>query len=411
MAKNYANIYSTANDAISLEQRFYLKVESTRGVFEAPLGSDFFFTLGGGSVNLTQSIFSSPHRSGRHNTDIIKEKRLTEWSFSTYFNIDTTLGAAATAEVDPAVRTLFKSLLGKEDNTTSAVFDSSEDPSITFTLMEIGDQMSRQAVGAFVQSGEIQLPGDGQAQVNWSGNAKDTTYAGIALSTVDNNGGNDITLEAGEGRRFKAGAYVMLIEADGSTRSADTPDGSPRRITAVAGDVITVDGAVLADADGSAADVYVCYYEPESPVAINDPQTGLQGSVTIDTLPTLGCVRNATISIANNHELVDYCYGSDSLEGSIFVPGSRVEVNVDLELNLNHDVVEFLNRVEQFESHDINLVLGEATGRRVEFDLPKVIFPVPAVTTPESGSIPITFSGLAYQSALDAADEVTVSYL
>ena len=43
--KNYAEIYNSGNDSISLEQRFYAKLETTRGVLEAPLGTDFFFHL------------------------------------------------------------------------------------------------------------------------------------------------------------------------------------------------------------------------------------------------------------------------------------------------------------------------------------------------------------------------------
>ena len=65
MAKNYASIFNSANDAISLEQRLYLKEEVSRGVFETPLGTDHFLTLPGGAINYEQPFESSPQRSGR----------------------------------------------------------------------------------------------------------------------------------------------------------------------------------------------------------------------------------------------------------------------------------------------------------------------------------------------------------
>jgi hypothetical protein len=48
--------------------------------------------------------------------------------------------------------------------------------------------------------------------------------------------------------------------------------------------------------------------------------------------------------------------------------------------------------------------------RFLEIDLPKVIFQVPSIDVPETGSIPVSFEGTAYQTALDAADEIVVSY-
>jgi hypothetical protein len=179
----------------------------------------------------------------------------------------------------------------------------------------------------------------------------------------------------------------------------------------VTGDVITLDGAALADADGAAADVYLSYYEPDAPTGIDNPQTGLEGSFSIDTLAASDCLRSATISLTNNHELVDYCFGTDALDGPLFVPGGRLEVSVSVELNLNHGLVEMLQKVKQFSGNDIDIVLGDAAGRHLKVDLPRTIFTVPGIETPESGSVPVTFEGLGYQTSLDAADEVTVSYL
>lgn len=408
--KNFANIYTSTNDAIALEQRFYVKQETTNGELIAPTGADFLFTLGGGQIEFSQPFESSPHRSGRGHLNIIKKKKETSWSFPTYFNIDTGV-AAGTTEIDPAVRVLWKSMLGSETVSSGVQYKRSV-PSLTFTLMEVGDKFARQSRGAFVQGANMQFPGDGEATVEWTGAAKDALYLGIGKSTVSNDGGNIITLATGDGAQFKkaVGGMVMLVEADGTTRSADTPDGLPRKITAVSGDVITVDGAVLADADGSVTPVYLAYYEPVTPVAINNPQTGLVGSFAITGYSGLHCARSIGVNLQNNHELVNYCYGMDALDAPFFVPGDRMTAEVSMELNLNKDLVKFFNAVQNFESQTLQVILGDVATRHLDIDLPKVFFPVPAFSLPDTGSIPVTFTGTAYQTALDADDEVSVYF-
>lgn len=410
MAKNYASIYASPNDSIALEQSFYLVQETTPGTLQVPLPTSFLFTLTGGQVNFSQPFMSSPYRSGRHNTGIIREKKELSWTLPTYVDIDTSLVSASSAEIGLAFSKLWESLLGHADLSAGAIFDPSTPPSITFSLYECGDRWSLQTVAAFVQGATVNLVGDGQANIEWTGNGKEALMIGIGKSTVDNNAGNVVTLQTDEGENFRIGGLVMLIEADGTTRSADTAANSYRRITGIAGDAITLSGAALADADGSTTPIYLVYAEPATKTAINNPQVGLQGSIAIAGL-TNSCFRNATLTIANNHELVDYCYGADALVAPFFVPGARLDVGVSIEANLNEETIRFYNRIQDFEPQNITLILGDATTRHMEIDLPKVQFNVPSIPVPDTGSIPVTYEGTAFQSALDAADEITAKFI
>lgn len=410
MAKNYAAIYESGNDSTSLDQRFYAKIETAgRGVMAIPGNTDFFWTLGGGSIAYSQPQESSPHRSGRHHSDSIKKKKETTFSFSTYFNIDESLGAASSAQIDSANRLLFKSLLGKEVTSPNLKYTAEAAPSVTFSLFECGDFWARQAPGSFIQGGNMSFPGDGEARVEWTGASKEALFIGIGKSTVDNEGGNTVTVQAGEGDSFRVGGAVMLIKDDGVTRSSDTAAGTARLITAIAGDVITLSGAPLADADGSADPVYLCYYEPDAPAAINNPVTGLVGSMSIAGV-SLSAFRNATLNIQNNHELANYYYGTDGLAGPMFVPASRMTGTLTVEVNLNAEVQRLFNRVQDFQAQEFNLVLGSASGRRLEIFCPKVKFATPAISIPDTGSVPVSFEGPCYQTGLDQADEVQVEF-
>jgi len=410
MAKNYANIYNGGNDSVAPNQRFYITQEAIRGTMEAPANENFLFTLNGGTISFTQSVMQSEHRSDRHNTSFIKEKKATEWSFNTYVNIDTDVVAGAT-EIDGAMRVLWKSLLGREQVSSGLIYDSAIDPSITFTLMEVGDHWAKQAPAAWVDTCNANFPGDGQSQLEWAGRAATSYMVGISKSAVDNTGGNTFTADvAGEARRAPVGALVMFVALDGVTRLEGT-DLAPRTVTATdpLTGIITVDGAAFIDMDGVEA-AFLVYWEPETPTAINNPITGLVGSVTLDTL-SVSCVRSLSVSINNQHEAVDYCYGTDALASPYFVPADRLLVEVSMEVNLNASLVEFYNRVLAFEGHNLDVDLGNIASRHLHLDLPYVVFSIPEVSVPDSGSIPVTFDGTAYQSALGAADELTVSYL
>lgn len=412
MAKNYVSIYEGGNASVALEQKMFIKEESTRGVLALPAGTDFIYHVAGGSINFSQPIESSPHKSGRHHNSVIKQKTETSWSLPTLFNIDTTELSAVVTEIDSGIRVLHKSMFGKEDVTGgSPVYTAEEDPSITFSMMEIGDLWAKQAPGCFVESGNMQFPGDGDAQTEWAGMGKTVLTVGIGKSIVDNNAGNTITLAAGEGRRFPVGSQVMIIKDD-NTKSADTVADSARTVASVAVDVITLDGAVLADADGDAAAVYLVYFEPEGATAINDPQTGLVGNISVTGYGTIAnCVRSFTLNATNNHELQNFCYGEEGLGGPLFVPGGRLTVEVSMELNLNQELVAFINALEDFDGENIDLILGDVSGRHLAVAIPKAIFAIPEISVPETGTIPVTFTGNAYQTALDAADEITISYL
>lgn len=408
--KIYPLIYASANDSVALEQRFYIKEESVRGTMVFPLATDFLFHLPGGSIGFEQPFESSPQRSGRHHSNIIKKKKVSSFTLSTYFNIDEAAINGLTS-IDTPVKLLWKSLLGVENATGPDLYYNAETaPSSTFTMYEVGDKWARQTPGAFITGGNVQLPGDGEATTEWSGNGKTTYLAGIAKS-VTANAANVITVGAGEGFRFTVGAAVMVIKyiAGVQSLSTDTPAATPRRVTAVTSTTVTLDGAVLTDSDGTVDAVYLVYHEPLAPTAINNPVTGLTGDVTIAGLANQ-CVRSLGLNFQNNHELVDYCFGEDGLGGTLFVPGDRLTVEVTMGMNLNHDVLAFFNGLLSFPTQNIVGVLGNVAGRNVTFTVPSARFMIPAFSVPDTGSIPVEFSGTAYESTLGAADEVEVRF-
>lgn len=411
MAKNFASIWATQNDSVALEQRFFVKQEVTRGTMIAPTDTDLIHTLNGGGIKFKRPITTSPVRTGRHHTSVIESKDETTWSFPTFFHVNESLGSFATGEVDLAWRVLMRSLLGVETvGGSSLTFDASIAPSTTFSLFETGDLWSNQAPGCFVDASNWTFPGDGQSQAAWNGMGKTMYRIGIGKS-VTANAANAITVATGEGLKFEVGGMVMVVKANGTTRSSDTPNGSPRTITAISGDVVTVDGAVLTDSDGTVTPVYLCYYEPTTPTAINHPLIGLVGAVSVGGITSGTCVRKVELNIQNNHEPHNFCWGERGLSGPLFTPGGRLTVQTTVEMSMSHDLLKFINNLKGFAGVALSMVVGSASGRRLAIALPKVPFEIPEISIPDTGSIPVTFSGTAEQSAEDAADEIQVQAL
>jgi len=416
LAKNYKNIYDNTGDSVSLEQRYYVKTETSSGTLIGPTDTDYIFAIDGGSIDFSQPNDPSMHRSGRHNQDTVKGKKVVDWSIPMYINLDTSLGAAGVGEIDAGIRALWKTGLGRELIPGGVTYDAVTTPNTTFSIHEVGDKSSVQANAAFIETATLAIPGDGVPTITWAGGAADRKRVGIGAFTSDATGGNVITLDVpSEAKRFPIGGLVMIIEADGLTRSADTPNGLYRKVTArdTGTGTVTIDGAVLADADGSATTAFfLAYAEPESPTAINDIQSGLQGEINIDLLGgTLSCVRSVNVTIDNQVERVDYCALTDSLGSPYVVYGDRLLVTVDIELNLNDNSIEWLDDLDAFLANDIYVIVGDSAGRHFRVDLPKVEFSPPTVSIPSSGSIPFTASGTALQTATDQGDEILVSYL
>jgi hypothetical protein len=418
MAKNFKSIYDNTGDSISLEQQYFVKEEITAGTLIGPTDTDFLFTLPG-TVDFSQSNDPSEHRSGRHNNDTIKGKKVVDWEIPTYINIDIGVAAGIT-ELDLAMRLLWEVTLGRELIPGGVTFDAVTTPNKTMSIFENGDKVATQVNAAFVETAVIAVPGDGTPGFTFGGGASDRKRVGIGSFTTDAGvhtpGTPEVILDnPSEAKRFPVGSLVMIIEADGATRSADTLNGTYRSVVSRdtgTGSVI-ISGADLLDADGSATTAFfIAYAEPETPTSINGIQSGLEGSFSIDGLGGLqSCIRSMTINIDNQVERVDYCALTDSLSAPYVVYGDRLMVTVDMELNLNDNSLEWLDDKDAFIADDIDVIIGDSATRHFRIDLPKVEFAPPSTPIPDSGSVPFTAAGLALQTASGAGDEILLSYL
>lgn len=411
--KNFATLYNSQNLSSAIEQSIFVKTETQKALAIAPLGTDAIEQTAA-NVAFAEPRDPSPHKSGRDHVSLIRRKNSTEISLTTAVNIDTSLGGPTSGQIDQAMRALLLNTLGFETETPNLRYNNSEAPDDSFTMLDNGDKQANQAIGAFIQTMTINIPGADIPTFEFTGMAKTAFNAGIGVSTSDNNGGNIISLDnINEACRFEVGALVMVIKADGLTRSDDTATGTFRRVVSSneANGQVELDGAVLADSDGSGGAIYLAYYEPEGVTKINDIQTDLTGDVVVGSLPAGNCVRSMSITLNNNHEVEDDCYGESGLTDALYAASDKFTVEVSIELNLNDDLVEFITKRKNFELENVVATIGSTTGRRMQITMARLQLNVPAVVRPETGRVPVTFEGIALASDSGAGDAIVIDYL
>lgn len=364
--------------------------------------TDFLlYTTGGPTFN--QPIESNAHRSGRFHSGIVKSKKVAEFGLSTYIN----MSGAAGESIDPAVRLLWKSLMGTETVVAATAIRYTQGlPNFTMSMVRVSTIFAEYYTGAYVREMNLAFPGDGPATCEWSGKASTRLIAGIARVNGAVAASANVILENGQTDRYDVGAPVMVVGVDGQTILYGA-DGSLTisSITAVS-HTLVLSGAVTT-ADES-------FIVPWSPGAVQ--QTGrdaiftdLEGSFKLKASGSNICVTNISLAANNDHYDVDNCFGVDHNEG--FAAASRMTYTLGVTFDLSNENFAEVVQSTKFEGLDPIIILGATSGRHLKISAPKWIPAVPTIEVPESGSTPVTLEGNLFQSTPGAQDPILIEFL
>jgi len=366
-------------------------------------GGDFLY-MTKCSLKVSQPFKPSMHKTGRQPTNIIKEKIKSEGDLELYFN----LGSGVTPTLDTPVALLLEAIMGRKTTTgSSIVFDSYYSQDKYFSIVQSNNMFSRSFSGGYPKSLTIALPGDGEAKLTMPIKARNGLYASIAKLSAAVSDTEVVIVEAGESNRFEVGARVMVVDDDGRT----IVGGATGAITVLSrtdvSNIVTLSEHVTVDDDG-----YLVFWAPHvlDVSGTDNPTTTLTGTVSFDggTTPVEE-IRNVEITFDPKFEDQDAYYGADSNRGRVVSDRSDIKAAIDLVMSASQ-ISKVIN-AKEFESVNINVVLGAAAGRRVEFDLPKMYIEVPDMELPETGTVVAKLSGFAMQSAAGMMDALTISYL
>lgn len=359
------------------------------------------YTTGGPTYN--QPVTSNTHRSGRFHSDIIKAKKVAEFNFQTFVNMEGDAGDS----LDASVRLLWKNLLGTETVTASTKIGYTQGlPNFYLSMVRVSTIFGEYFTGGYVKENTLTFPGDGPATCAWAGKAEKRVIAGLGQINGAVVADANVILQDGQTDRYDAGAYVMVVDPDGRTILAGA-DGSVTisSITA-ATHTLTLSEAVSVSDLG--------YIVPWHPGAVQETGrdnifTDLEGSFKLSQSDSEIDVTNITLAFNNNHTDHDGYFGRDANAG--FAAGGRLDMTMTVAFDLSNENFSKIVQSSNFAGFDPEVVLGASTGRRMRIRAPKWIPSVPNIEVPENGVTPISLEGMLFPTAPGTKDPIAVDFL
>lgn len=363
---------------------------------------DFLLYTTGGPT-YSQPVESNTHRSGRFHSGIIKKKKVAEFSLNTFVNMSGNAGAS----IDNTVSLLWESLLGTKEVVAGVSINFRQGlPSKYMTLVRASTIFGEYYVGAYVKNMDLEFPGDGPATCAWSGKAATRSIAGIASVVAPVAASASLSVEAGQAKRYTAGARVMVVSTDGRTILAGV-DGA---LSIVSSDTDT-DAIVLSAPVTSPGNSYLVPWNPGAvqQTGRDNIYTDLEGSFKLNAGGTQIDVNSISLSIANDHNDLDGYFGRDRNQG--FVAGQRATMTLTTGFDLSNENFGDVVQSEKFEGYTPVIVLGAVSGRRLEISAKRWIPSVPVIDLPENGPTPMTLEGMLFPTAPGTRDPILVRWL
>jgi hypothetical protein len=349
----------------------------------------------------------SPSRSGRSVVARLSGKKTVEVKVETHIIPGTPVNGNPSL---PPMHPLILSAFGDCDlsNPAEIKYKLSRFNGNSARILEEATHYSRMAVGVIMDKLTFSLPGDGKAQMSMEGFAQDAYIAGLTEVAEDMIDGNTFKVKEGHGTRLEIESYIdILLASDGNT-----PVVTKRKVLAVNGDDVTVDG----DAFDVEIGAYVIGHAPNDyqPITSEFALLGLKGTFNVAGFPMGSCeLISAEIGLSNNYTKKDFIYGKDKICG--FIPDKRREVSLKLEVLLNKDTLSFYMRNKQFIAEDVTITLepqripgpafNTSQGRTWEFHLPKVEFNIPPIENPSDSYVTLSLEGIALAPSSNELDE------
>jgi hypothetical protein len=367
---------------------------------------DFLLYTEGGA-KYAQPIESSPHRSERFHTSFIPKKITADFDITTLINMSGLAGAS----LDNAVRALLKGAAGLETVVPNVALNYSQSSDINyFSLVKATTLFAEYYVGCYVKDYTLTQAGDAPGTHKFAGMAKKATTAGIGKLFGAVVASTDVILDSvvyPHVERFKAGAYVMMVDTDGRTITAGA-DGS---LYIVSVDLV-LNKVVLSSAVDALDQSFLVFWHPGcvQTTARDNIYTDLQGSFKFSPTEPAVCVTNLTLTLANDHIDKMNCFGTDSNDGG--VAGNRATWTLSITFDLSNDMFGKLIQSESFGGFQPEIIIGDSVSTRyLKVTAPRWVPSIPEKAIPANGTTPITMEGLLYESEGGARDCVVLSFL
>lgn len=372
--------------AYGREQLVYIKKETEYGTLVHPEATDAIKVL---SCNFTHAQERKDRLEKGTSRSIIS--RFTGRK-TAGFNIEKYVLPSGALNTEPDDTDLLEALFGSVAVNGGVVYSLAAEPAISLSIFnDLGPH--REAIcGAVPSKLSLKFGGGDEPKFTISGEAKDHYHCGSGTLAEAALGTDTITVT--DARQYAAGMLIKVGDDDNS--------GSGFTINSIDydNDQLTLDASVT-DEDSGAAVVPL----PLTATTAGDVIPVTVGTVKFgtDTILVTGCSFDIDQKVALRNDE----FGSAVASGYRH-PEFR-EVTCSLDLHFIKGAAKWLNDAKRFTAQDIEVVLGNTEGKKLQIDADQVEFEIPNIDVPDNEECTITLPGKCLGSS--GEDEITMSFL
>lgn len=361
--------------ARAIEQACYVVEETTKGTLVFPSAAAEKIKSAG-VVELNQQPNFSESEEVDETLDVLDmfQDMTGPGSFviPTYFRPSGALGTP------PMSKALFESLQGVETiNASTSVVYSQAVTKPSFSIWTKKSHTVFFARGACVANAALNIVNKGGSMITFSGEFMEMGWVGT--DAVDGAVTSSTSVTVLDGKKFTVGGRVQI--------GSDTNSGSGYEITAVSGNDLTLGTAVTC-----ADEAVIKGYLPTGHTAVGTPLENKKAVFKIDgnavNFKTLNLDIGSPVQFQTEEVTTDG-YPADYVEDKRAIKGS-------IDLLLRQDDLKYFSDAKNGTEKDLQLIVGDTSGDKVQIDLDRSLLEVPAINTTAptiSLSIPFTCLG------------------
>jgi len=369
------------------EEVAFVTEETTFGTIVQPTAADAMKVLKADFGFTQERKDRNEKGSTRSIISRITGRKSADWSIEKYLLPS---GAAGTAPDDAL---LWEALFGTETIVadTSVAYSLLAEPAKSLCLFRDIGPHREALVGAVPTKLSLKWSGGDEPKVTFSGMAKDHKFCGSDALAAAATATSTITVD--DARQFAVGMLIKVGDDDNT--------GSGFEITAIDYDTdqLTLDASVADEAIDAAVIPL-----PITPTTAGDVIPVIVGTFKIGGVTVY--ITEANFDIDQKVAFRNDEFGADSARGYRH-PEFR-EVLCGFTLWFEKGAVKWLNDAKRFTEQEIEVVLGDTAGKKLQVDANQVEFDIPKVEVPDNDECTIAISGKCLGSS--GEDEITMTF-
>lgn len=378
------------NQAYGREELVFVKQESSYGTLAYPAGTDAIRVLKC-DLSGAQERADIPEKGlTRSQITRVTRRKSASWSIEKYVRPSGTAGTA------PDDTDLWEALFGTKTVSagTSVAYSLLREPTANnaLSIHRLYGPHSEAVCGAVASKLSLKWGGSDEPKITFSGDAKDHLLSGSDTLSASVSASDKIIVT--DARQFAVGMRVKVGTEDNT--------GAGFTIESINYTTNELDLAASVTSQASGAAVIPM---PLTPVYTGSVIPVIVGTVKIGT--TTIYVTGGSFDVDQKLKLRNDEFGSATARG-VRHPERR-EVTCSFDLYFESGAAKWLNDAKRFTAQDVEVVLGDTAGSKLQIDAAQVEFEIPKVSVPESDEATISLGGKCLGTS-SYEDEITMTF-